>query len=149
MTTLNQIEKFLASQPVALIGVSRNPQKFGQAAFKELKENGMNIIPVNPYTNEILGVKTFPDIKSLPETVKSIIIMTKKDQSAKVVTEAKEKGIEHIWFQQKSDTPEAVLELKGSNINYITGECILMHYKPHSVHKFHGSIKKFFGMFPK
>ena len=149
MTTLNQIESFFASQPVALIGVSRNSKKFGQAAFKELKEKGMNVIPVNPFTNEILGVKVFPDIRSLPEEVKSIIIMTKKDDTAKVVIEAKEKGIEHIWFQQKSDTPEAVSELKGSNINYITGECILMHYKPHSVHKFHGRIKKFFGKFPK
>ena len=30
-----------------------------------------------------------------------------------------------------------------------TGECILMHYKPHSFHKFHRSLKKIFGRFPK
>jgi uncharacterized protein len=149
MVTLNQIEKFIASQPVAIIGVSRNSKKFGYAAFKELKEKGMDVIPVNPFTNEILGVKVFPDIKSLPAEVKSIIIMTKKEQTAQVVREAKEKGIAHIWFQQKSDTPEAIMELQGSDIDYITKECILMHYKPHSMHKFHGRIKKFFGAFPK
>jgi predicted CoA-binding protein len=149
MVTLNQIEKFIASQPVAVIGVSRNPKKFGYAAFKELKEKGMDVIPVNPFTNEIFGVKAFPDIKSLPSEVRSVIIMTNKEQTAKVVREAKEKGISQIWFQQKSDTPEAIMELKGSNIDYITKECILMHYKPNSVHKFHGGIKKFFGLFPK
>ncbi len=49
-----------------MAGVSRNPKKFGFAAFKELKEKGMNIIPVNPYADEIHGSKVYHDIKSLP-----------------------------------------------------------------------------------
>jgi hypothetical protein len=48
-----------------------------------------------------------------------------------------------------ADSKEALSELNGSGINFVTGECILMHYKPHSIHKFHGRLKKFFGRFPK
>jgi predicted CoA-binding protein len=66
-----------------------------------------------------------------------------------VVKEAREKGIKNIWIQQSSDTPEAIKELEGSDINFVTGECILMHYKPGSFHKFHRAINKLFGMFPK
>lgn len=149
MTTLQQIEEFIATEPLALIGVSRNPKKFGYSAFKELREKGMNIIPVNHHASEILGVKAFPDVKSLPDNVKGVIIMTQKDQTATVVREAKEKGLKQIWVQQMADSPEAKKELEGSDINYIFGECILMHYKPHSIHKFHGRLKKFFGRFPK
>jgi predicted CoA-binding protein len=149
MATLNQIEQFLASPSIAVIGVSRDPKKFGYTAFKELKEKGMNVIPVNPFAKDILGIKAFPDINSLPSEVKSVIIMTKKEQAAKVVKEAIEKGIAQVWLQQMSDTPEAIMELKRTNINFITKECILMHYKPNSIHKFHGKIKKFFGRFPK
>lgn len=149
MTTLKQINEFLDSQPIALVGVSRNPKKFGYAAFKELKEKGMNIIPVNPHADEILGTKSYLTVKELPSAVKGIIILTKKDKTASVVREAKEKGIKQIWIQQMADSKEALDELKGSDINYIKGECILMHYKPHSVHKFHRSLKKFFGRFPK
>lgn len=148
-TTLKQINEFIDSQPIALVGVSRNPKKFGYTAFKELQEKGMKIIPVNPKANEILGEKVFPDVSSLPADVRGIIVMTKKDQTADVVKEARKKGIKHIWIQQMADTKEAIDELSGSDINYITGECILMHYKPHSIHKFHGAIKKFFGRFPK
>jgi len=149
MTTLKQINEFLDSQPIALIGVSRNPKKFGYAAFKELKEKGMNIIPVNPEADVIMGEKTFPNVKALPAEVQGIIVLTKKDQTAGVVREAKEKGIKQIWIQQMADTREALDELNGSEINFITGECILMHYKPHSFHKFHRALKKFFGRFPK
>jgi hypothetical protein len=149
MTTLKQINEFLDSQPIALVGVSRDPKKFGYTAFKELKEKGMKIIPVNPLADEIMGEKSYHSVKMLPSDVQSIIVFTKKNQTASVIRDAKEKGIKHIWIQQKADSKEALEELKDSGINYITGECILMHYKPHSIHKFHGSLKKFFGLFPK
>jgi hypothetical protein len=149
MTTLKQINEFIESQPIALIGVSRNPKKFGHTAFKELKEKGMKIVPVNPVADEILGEKVYPSIKELPEDIKGIIVMTKKNQTSLVVKEAKEKGIKQIWIQQMADSKESLEELKGSDINYISGECILMYYKPHSIHKFHGMLKKLFGRFPK
>lgn len=149
MTTLKQINDFIDSQPIAMVGVSRNPKKFGYTAFKELKEKGMKIIPVNPEADQILGEKCFEHVSKLPAEVKSLLIITKKEKTAAVVREAKEKGIKQIWIQQMSDSKEALDELKGSDISYITGQCILMHYKPHSIHKFHGSIKKFFGSFPK
>ncbi len=149
MVKLKQIEEFLASDPVAMAGVSRNPKKFGFAAFRELKEKGMNIIPVNPNATEIHGEKVYPDIKSLPDNVRSLIIMTAKQKTAGIIMEAREKGIRQIWIQQMAESSDALKELEGSGINYITKECILMHYKPHGIHKFHAGIRKFFRSFPK
>jgi predicted CoA-binding protein len=149
MATLKQINEFLDSQPIALVGVSRNPKKFGYTAFKELKEKGMKIIPVNPQADQIMGEKSYPNVKALPSEVNGIIILTKKDQTAAIIREAKEKGINQIWIQQMADSKDAIRELDGSGINFITGECILMYYKPNSIHKFHGKLKKFFGRFPK
>jgi predicted CoA-binding protein len=149
MISLKQIEEFIAAEPIAMVGVSRNPKKFGYTAFRELKEKGMNIIPVNSHADQIHGAKTYPDLKSLPADVKGLIIMTQKSQTAGVVREAKEKGFKQIWIQQMSESKDALKELESSGINYISGQCILMHYKPHSIHKFHGKLKKFFGSFPK
>jgi len=149
MPSLKQIEDFISAEPVAIVGVSRDPKKFGQMAFKELKNKGLNVIPVNLSAEEILGVKAYPNITALPPEVKGVVIMTKKDQTADVVREAMAKGLKNIWIQQAAESKEALKELEGSDINYITGECILMHYKPHSVHKFHKTLKKFFGRFPR
>lgn len=147
MTSLKKIEDFISAGPIAMVGVSRNPKKFGQMAFKELKDRGLNVIPVNPAAEQILGIKTYQAVTALPSEVKSIIIMTKKDQTAAIIKEAKEKGIKNIWIQQNADSKDALKELEGSEINYITGECILMHYKPAGIHKFHRALKKFFGGF--
>ncbi|MFH0841699.1 MAG: CoA-binding protein [Bacteroidota bacterium] len=149
MVKLKQIEDFLASQPIAIVGASRNPKKFGFMAFRELKEKGLNVIPVNPHASEIHQVKAYPDVKTLPSDVRGLLIMTKKDQTAGVVKEAKARGFKQIWIQQSSESKEAMKELEGTDINYITGECILMYYKPHSIHKFHRALLKLFGRYPK
>ncbi len=149
MATLKQIETFLASEPIAIAGVSRNPKKFGYMAFKELKEKGLKVVPVNPSSEEILGEKSYPDVKSLPPDIGGVIIMTKKEQTSSVLREAREKGIKNIWIQQNSESPEVISDLKGSDLNYITGECILMFHKPHSFHKVHRFINKVFGKYPK
>jgi uncharacterized protein len=149
MTTLKQIREFLASEPIALIGVSRNPRKFGFMAFKELKEKGMNVVPVNRHASEIYQSRVFPDIKSLPAETRGLIIMTKKNETAAIVKEAKSNGFKYIWIQQGSESDEALRELEGTDINFITNQCILMYYKPNSIHKFHAGLKKFFGRYPK
>ena len=149
MKSISQINEFMASQPVAIAGVSRNPKKFGHIAFKELKEKGMKVVPVNPSATEILGEKVYPDVRSLPADIRGLIVLTKKEQTAEVVKQANEKGIRQIWIQQMADSREAIELLKDSGINYITGECILMHYKPSGIHKFHRALNRFFGRFPK
>lgn len=149
MTTIKQINEFIESQPVAMVGVSRNPKKFGYAAYKELKDKGMKIFPVNPLADEIMGEKCYRNVTALPAEVRGIIILTKKEQTAAVVKEAKEKGIRQIWIQQMADSSDAVKELEGTDINFITKECILMHYKANGVHKFHRAIRKLFGGMPK
>lgn len=149
MSKLQQIQDFIASGPIAMAGVSRNPRKFGFAAFRELKEKGMNLIPVNPYAAEIHGTKVYPDIKSLPDDVKGLIVMTGKDKTLSIVREARDKGIKNIWIQKNAESGKEMSELEGSGINLITRECILMFYKPDGVHKFHIAIKKFFRRYPK
>jgi uncharacterized protein len=149
MAAIKQINEFLEAGPFALVGVSRNPKKFGYTAFRELIEKGMDIVPVNPYANEILNIKAYNSVKELPSEVRAIILMTKKSQTASVVREAKEKGIKQIWIQQMADSRDSLQELEGTDINFISGECILMHYRPSGIHKFHMKLRKFFRTYPK
>ena len=149
MTTKQQIDQFLANEPIAMAGVSRNPKKFGRMAFEELTRKGLKLIPINPNVESINGIACYPGVGQLPEGVRSLMIMTKKDQTANVLRDALAKGIKHIWIQQSSDTPEALELIKGKDLNVITGQCILMHHEPTGFHKFHRNLKRFFGSLPR
>ena len=100
MNTLKQINEFLDSQPIAMVGVSRNPKKFGYAAFKELKEKGMKIIPVNPEADEIMGEKSYPNVKSLPADVKGIISLQKKIRQRLSSGKQRKKGLNRSGYSR-------------------------------------------------
>ncbi len=145
---MKQIDQFLKAEQFAMAGVSRKSGKFGNTVFVELRKKGMDLIPVNPNADEINGIKTYRSVGDLPENVEALLVVTPAGETASVVRAAREKGIKQIWIQQKSDTPESLKELEGTDINLVTGNCIMMFYKPSGFHKFHRNIRKFFGRLP-
>ena len=150
MVTLNQIQDFLAPRKMAMAGVSRNPKKFGGAIFKELKENGFDLYPINPKAEEIQGVKCFKTVNDLPADVEHLFIVTPKYETELVAHAAVKKRMKMVWIQRQSDTPEAVKTIEGAGIPLIHKKCIMMFANPvKSVHGFHRFLVKTFGGYPK
>ena len=148
--TKASIDLFLSSQKVAIAGVSREPKKFGFQVFKQLKEKGFEVYPINPNVDYIDGTPCFRSVSSLPLNVHSLVIITPKNKTRDIVSEAMAKGIDSIWIQQMSDTPEAIELTRAHPVNQITKECILMHTAPVTgIHKFHRNVKRWFGLLPK
>jgi predicted CoA-binding protein len=149
-TTKASINTFLSLHNIAIAGVSRDPKKFGHLVFKQFREKGYQVFPVNPGTDDIAGIPCFRRVSELPLHVQSLIILTSKRHTKEVVAEAMARGISNIWIQQMSDTPESIELAKMHPVNLITNECILMHLDPVTgIHKFHRSIKKLFGLYPR
>ena len=148
--TKASIESFLSSRKLAIAGVSRDPKKFGYQLFNQLREKGYEVYPINPQTDNIDGIPCFRSVSSLPLNVHNLLIITTKKQTKDVVNEAIAKGIDSFWIQQMSDTPEAIELTRTHPVNLVTGECILMHTEPVTgFHKFHRTIRGFFGRLPK
>lgn len=148
--TKASIESFLSSRKLAIAGVSRDTKKFGNQVFKQLREKGYEVYPINPQTDNIDGIPCFRSVSSLPLNIHNLLVITKKNQTKEVVSEALAKGIDSIWIQQMSDTPEAIELTRARPVNLITGECILMHTEPVTgFHKFHRKLRGFFGRMPK
>ncbi len=150
MITLNDIQKFLEPRKFAIAGVSRNPKKFGASVFKELREKGFVIYPINPNAEEIQGVKCYKSVMDLPADVEHLFIVTPKKETDAVAKLAVKKGIKMIWIQQMSDTPEAVETIREAGIPLIYKKCIMMFASPvKSFHAFHRFFVKAFGRYPK
>ncbi len=150
MATLNDIHRFLEPKKLAVAGASRNQKKFGGAVFKELKEKGFDLYPVNPHADEIQGVKCYKAVDELPEDVAHLYVVTPKKETLQIVRQAINKGVKMIWIQQSSDTPDAVQIIKEAGIPLIYKQCIFMFADPvKGPHKFHRFLSRFFGGYPK
>jgi predicted CoA-binding protein len=144
---LQQINAFLKHHQLALIGVSRDPKKFGSQMMKHLLERDFDVIPVHPELIEIQGKSCVRDIDSLPDHVKALVIALPKDKTDAVLKQALDKGIEQLWIQQFSDGPETQMLINNSRANVVTGRCIFMYTKPEGFHKLHERLNKLFGAY--
>ncbi|HQH81122.1 MAG TPA: CoA-binding protein, partial [bacterium] len=70
------LEKLFNPKAVAIIGASQTEGKVGHALLKNMIEEGFEggLYAVNPKVGEIMGVKCYPDVKSLPDGIDLAVI---------------------------------------------------------------------------
>lgn len=127
MTIDQQIESFLAASAFGVVGASTKPHKYGNKVMRCYLQNERQTVPVNPVEKEIEGQTCVPSVDQLPETVKSISIITPPDITCNVVDQAIRHGIENIWMQPGAEHPDAVAAAEQAGLNVIAdGSCLLV-----------------------
>jgi len=149
MTTKAEMDDFLAQETFAIVGVSRNPKKFGNIVYRNLKKKDFDVIPVNPKMDSIDGEPCYPDLKSLPKPVGGIVVVVPPERTEQVVKDAKEAGITRVWMQQGAESKAAIKYCKDNGMSVVHGHCIMMFTDPTGIHKFHRWLWKVFGKIPK
>jgi len=149
MTSKATVEEFVNQEKLAIVGVSRSGQKFGNGAVRELKAKGYKMFIIHPEAETLEGEPVYKDFASLPEKVGGVVVCVKPEQTEKVVREAAAAGITRVWMQQGSQSDTAIQFCKDNNISEVHGECIMMYGVSTGMHNFHRKINKFFGLAPK
>jgi len=144
MNIQETIEDFVAQRALALVGISRDPRKFGNVVFKELKSRGYRVYPLHRVAQFIQDERCYPNLQSLPEPVGGMIIVVPPKETEAVVREASLAGIRRIWMQQGAESEEAIRFCRENGLDVIYGRCILMHAPRvtsfHRLHRFFSRI---------
>ena len=131
MSIDQQINQFLAAPSFAVVGASSDPEKYGHKCYRCLLQDGRTAYPINPRATEILGHPAFPDLKSLPEKVESISVITPPAVTEKVMDDAIAAGVKNVWMQPGAESKAAVDKARKAGLNVIPGNaCLLvvLHY---------------------
>jgi uncharacterized protein len=149
---MNQnVQDFIASKNIAVVGVSRSGKKFGNSIVTELKQRGYQVFIVHPEAQEIGGDRCYPNLAALQGKVDAALICVTPKQAGQALREAAAAGIQRIWLQQGADSPETKALASELGVQPVTGKCILMYAsatgKVSGLHGFHGTIMKLVGQY--
>jgi acetyltransferase len=88
------LEAIFSPKTIAVIGSTEKPGSVGRTITWNLIANpfGGTVYPVNPGRKSVLGIKAYPDIKSVPEQVDLAIVVTPADTVPKVIQECVDAG---------------------------------------------------------
>lgn len=95
LATTASLRPFFQPRSIAIIGASRDPTKIGYRlldAITTCRFRG-TVYPVNPKTTEIIGIRTYPFVRDIPQPVDLAVISVHRDSVSSVVDECAAKGI--------------------------------------------------------
>lgn len=110
---------------IAVVGASRDPEKYGHRVYKDLRSGGYNVYPVNPNADEVLGDKCYPSLEALPEKPAVVDVVVPPKVTEEVVKTCKKLGIMKVWMQPGSESETAIKFCKDNGIDVIYGICIM------------------------
>ena len=88
------------TKTIAVVGLSPKPERDSHRVAGYLKSVGYRVIPVNPdIIEEVLGEKSYPDLKSVPGPIDMVDIFRRSELVAPVVDEAIQVGARFVWMQ--------------------------------------------------
>ncbi|MBT8398243.1 MAG: CoA-binding protein [Gemmatimonadetes bacterium] len=111
-------------QTIAVVGISRNPEKAARRVPAYLAAQGYEIIPVNPFVDEILGKKAKDSLKDLTDPVDMVLIFRPSEEAGQVAELAMTRD-EHpvIWLQKEIRADQMAAIARGLGFTFVQDLC--------------------------
>jgi predicted CoA-binding protein len=136
------VQDFLVQKKIAVVGVSDKRDTGCNLAYKKFKENGYQVYAVNPRISTYEGQTCYADLKSIPEKVDAVFVLTSPEVTEQVIQQCVELGIKHVWMHcmmgtkpglaagMTSVSQSAVEVCNANGIEVIPGSCPNQFLKP-------------------
>lgn len=144
MTTMPDVEQAISlalrSKTIAVVGVSRNPEKPSNQIASYLKSHGYVVVAVNPATDEVLGGKCYPSLLDLPDQIKRQVEVVDIFRPAVDVPPIVEQAIElhdnyaHlavVWMQLGIVNEEAATKARKAGLGVVMDRCMKVESERH------------------
>lgn len=150
MATKALVDDFLAQRVLAVVGVSRERQKFGNIAYRDLKAKGYRLFPINPNAQNVDGDRCYPNLAALPGPVDGVLIVVPPTETEQVVRDVAAARIRRVWMQPGAESEAAIRFCQQNGIDVVHNECILMFAKPTAFgHRAHRWVWGLMGKLPR
>ena len=124
-----EIHDILSLKKVAVIGMSKHSSKAAHYVPRYLSENGFEITPINPTTDEILGKKCYNSVLDIDDTIDIIDIFRPSDDVLPFVKDAIKKKPKVIWLQEGIHNSEAEELARKEGIIVVFNRCMLAEHQ--------------------
>jgi uncharacterized protein len=153
-TTRDEINEFLSHRRIALVGVSRNSQEFGNRLYHDMRRFGYDVAPVNPAAETIDGDRCYARVQDIQPGVEAALLLTAPALNGQLVADCAEAGVKQVWFygvtDRSAENAQAIAYCREHGIAVIPGYCPYMYLQGAPFyHGIHGFVARLAGMAPR
>jgi hypothetical protein len=151
--SLEDINEFLATKRLAIVGASRDSNHFSRALFRELLAQGYDVVPVNPQATEIEGRRCFARLADITPPMEAALLMTPAATIDHALRECAGAAVKRVWIidaGRGDEVHERAMEFcRKHGLVVIKGYCPFMFLpKPAWFHRAHRFFMRIAGSYP-
>jgi predicted CoA-binding protein len=128
--TTAELEKILGYETIAVVGCSSTPGKAAHDVPKYLLDHGYDVIPVNPFADEIFGREVYDSLADVEEAIDVVCIFRPSDEVSEIVDAALERDdVAVIWTQQGIRDDEAAARAEDAGRTVVQDKCMKVQHR--------------------
>lgn len=116
------------NKTIAVVGMSSNPAKPSHYVPQTMLNNGYDIIPVNPNSEKILGLRSYRSLLDIPIVPDIVNIFRPSQDVPQIVIDAIKIGAKVIWMQLGIVNNEAAIKASKAGLVVVMNKCIKVEY---------------------
>lgn len=104
---------------VAILGASNKKERYAFQAFRELKDNGYTVYPVNPGLKEIEGIPVSPSLDRISVPIDLLTVYVGIERLKALIPEIIAFQPKRVILNPGTESPELKEALKKAGIPYV------------------------------
>jgi len=114
---------------IAVVGLSDKRWRPSHGVSEYMQQAGYRIIPVNPALSEVLGEKSYPDVRAVPEAIDIVNIFRRSEFVPEIVEEAIRVGAKAVWMQEGVVHERAAKRAREAGLVVVMDRCLLKEHR--------------------
>ena len=114
---------------IAVVGMSPKPERPSHYVAMYMKGQGYNIIPVNPIHNEIAGMKSFPSLLDIPQTIDVVDVFRRSEFVLPIAESAVTIGAKALWLQDGVINENGSALAQKADLLVVVNDCMLRRHR--------------------
>ena len=128
MNDISTIKNIFELKTIAVVGMSPKPERPSHYVALYLKENGYDIIPVNPGHDEIAGLRSYPSLKDIPVAVDVVDVFRRSEFVEPIAKDAIDIGAKALWLQDGVINDEGSKLAEDAGLMVVMDDCMLRQH---------------------
>jgi predicted CoA-binding protein len=110
------------TETIAIVGLSANPSRASFQVAQYLMPH-YEIIPINPAYEEVLGLRCYPDLQSVPVKVDMVDVFQRSENVMPFVQPSIDIGAKYFWMQLDIRNDDARQQLEAVGVIVVDDLC--------------------------
>ena len=124
------LREILELDTIAVVGCSTTPGKAAHDIPRYMRDHGYDVIPVNPYADEIFGRAAYDSLADVEEPVDIVDVFRPAEEAPGIVDEAlAREDVQAVWLQLDITHDEAGERVEADGRTFVQDRCMKVEHR--------------------